>query len=195
MDISPTRNLSQNAEAQTGQYNPLAKTFHWATVGLMFTVLPIAWYMTDLAKNDPARGYWYTMHKSVGMAILLLTVLRLIWAFLAPPPSLNPSLARLQQLQIKAAHALLYLALLAMPLSGYVMSAASGREISFFWQFKIPLVIPADKGLAHFAHELHEIGQWALYALLALHVLAVIFHVFIKRDQVMRWMAPGSPRA
>jgi cytochrome b561 len=133
------------------------------------------------------------MHKSIGLTILALTVLRVIWLRLAPPPPLDDAIARIQKIAAHATHGLLYLVLLAMPLTGYLMSAAKGREISFFWLYNVPLVTPINEQLAHFSQELHEAGQWALYALLGLHILSAVLHA-VRRDGMIYRMVPSRSR-
>lgn len=186
--------MTARAVTYVEQYGLLAKTFHWVTAILLIAVVPIAWYMSELEKTDPARAYWHTMHRSIGLTILALTVLRVIWMRIAPPPPMDDAVARIQKIIAHATHGLLYVALLAMPLSGYITSAAKGREISFFWLYKVPQLIPINEDLAHFAHELHEAGQWALFALLGLHVLSAIFHGVVKKDDMIYRMVPSRTR-
>lgn len=195
MDTIVSREKSAGLAACPEPYNGLAKTFHWLTAALIFVALPTAWYFDELAKDDPALPWWVTLHKSVGLTVLALTVLRLIWLRLAPPPPLGEAFAPIQRMLAHATHGLLYLALLAMPISGYVMSAAKGREIPVFWLFKAPLLTPVDETLAHFAKELHEVGQWALCALVGVHILSAIFHGVARRDGVLSRMLPGRRAA
>ena len=173
-----------------GRYSMGAQAFHWISAALMFTVVPVAWYMTTLERTDPTREGWYTLHKSIGITILVLSILRVIWRHLSPPPALPGTINRRDAILVHAAHGLLYVLLFAMPISGYLISAAGGHPVVLFGVVPIPSLVPVDKALAHFGSQLHSVGQWALYGLVALHVLATLQHAFIKRDGVHRRMLP-----
>jgi cytochrome b561 len=194
MDTTPRKNAISHAMPYIEQYGFIAKSFHWITAILILVVAPIAWYMDTIDKADPARAYWHTMHRSIGLTILALTILRVIWLRIAPPPPMDEAMARIQKILAHATHGLLYLVLLAMPISGYLMSAAKGREISFFWLYTMPQLTPINEQLAHFSHELHETGQWALFALLGVHVLSALFHGVILKDGMAYRMVPSRSR-
>ncbi len=172
------------------RYTAAAQAFHWVSAALMFAVVPIAWYMTTLEKTDPTREGWYTLHKSIGITILVLSVLRVIWRHLSPPPSLPGDFKRLDAILVHTAHGLLYLLLFAMPISGYLISAAGGHPVVLFGVVPVPALVPVDRSLAHLGSLLHDAGQWALYGLVALHVLATLQHAVIKRDGILGRMLP-----
>lgn len=172
------------------RYTAFAQGLHWLSAALMFTVVPIAWYLLSLEKTDPTRGSWQNLHKSIGITILALTLLRLVWRHFAPPPAMVGHQNQLEKILAEGAHVLLYVALLAMPISGYVGSVAGNHPVPFFGLFLLPVAVPVNPTLAHAAHEVHEVGQWALYLLLALHVAAALFHQLIRKDTVLRRMLP-----
>lgn len=172
------------------RYSPTAQCLHWASAVLMFLIVPIAWYMLSLAKDDPARADWHTIHKSIGLLILLLSAGRLLWRRFVPPPPLAAEHAW-EKIAAEGTHILLYLVLFIMPISGYIGSAANGRPVPFFNLFEVPVLVPLDKSLAHFAHEVHEIGQWAVFLLVAGHVAAALFHAVIRKDGTLRRMLPA----
>ncbi|MTJ83102.1 MAG: cytochrome b [Telmatospirillum sp.] len=181
----------QAPEDPPSRYNSSSQGLHWLSAALMFTVVPIAWYMQTLAKDAPGRGDWYTVHKSIGMLILLLTLVRLGWRHFAPKPAPLATLRPWETFLSGAIHILLYLILLGMPLSGYIGSTAAGRPVTLFNLVTVPALFAPDKALAHLAHEAHEAGQWAVYLLVALHVAAALFHALIRRDGVLRRMLPA----
>lgn len=183
------------APSPDGRYSPLAQAFHWVSAALMFAVVPIAWYMTTLEKTDPTREGWYSLHKSIGLTILALSILRILWRQLDSPPALSGFLRPLEAAAVHVAHGLLYVLLFAMPVSGYLMSAAGGHPVVVFDLFTVPPLVPVDHDLARVGARLHAVGQWALYGLVALHVLATGFHTFIRRDGLLRRMVPWGRRA
>ncbi len=181
-----------NAEVGTsdGRYSPLAQAFHWVSAALMFAVVPIAWYMTTLERTDPSREGWYSLHKSIGLTILALSILRVLWRQLDTPPTLTGILRPVQAAAAHVAHVLLYVMLFAMPVSGYLMSAAGGHPVVIFDLITVPPLVPVDHDLSKLGSRLHSIGQWAVYGLVGLHVLATGYHTFIRHDGVLGRMVP-----
>ena len=177
-------------QAPLARYSLLAQAFHWVSAALMFAVVPIAWYMTTLERTDPTREDWYSLHKSIGITILVLSVLRVIWRQLDAPPSLSGFMRPVEVAAVHVAHGLLYVLLFAMPISGYLISAAGGHPVVLFGLLPVPALVPVDHELAKIGHTLHDLGQWALYGLVGLHVLGTGFHVFIRRDGLLGRMLP-----
>ncbi len=171
------------------KYDGPAQALHWLTALLMFTALPLAWVMTAVAKDYPKRGTLFTLHKSIGVTILLLSIARILWRAAHPAPSLPASLARWEAYSAKLSHGLLYGVLLVMPISGYVLSSAGGHAVPFFGLFDFP-ALPQNKGAAKLADEIHLIAQWVVYALIAWHVLATTWHIVVCRDGILERMLP-----
>ena len=94
----------------------------------------------------------------------------------------------------KLSHWLLYLILLVMPISGYVLSTASGHPVTFFGLFEFPS-LPQNKLLAQLAVDIHLLTQWVVYALIALHILATTWHILLRRDAVLDRMLPEQRNA
>lgn len=179
------------AAADTTRYSPSAQVMHWLSAALMVFVVPCAWYMLSLDKVDPARAAWHVIHKSVGMLILILSVVRLLWRSITPPPPLVGHRHPGEKILAEATHGLLYVILFIMPLSGYVGSVAAGRAVTLFNLFTFPSLFSADKELAHIAHLVHGAGQWAVYVLVGMHVLAAGFHALVRKDGMIRRMLPA----
>ena len=115
------------------------------------------------------------------------------FAFGAPP--YLPPLDAFTRYASKLGHLALYALMLAMPISGYVDQSAAQRVVSWFGLFNAPMVVGPDKELSHAAGFAHYIFAWAIGAVLTLHIAAVIWHVFVKRDNVLARMWPGAARA
>lgn len=172
------------------RYNDVAQILHWITALLMFTTLPIAWIMQSMA-HDARRDVYVDTHKSIGITILLLTVSRLLWRmrYGAPRDFLNPVLSFLAT----SSHWALYALLLAMPLTGYIQSAATDHAAAFFWLVQIP-PLPHNQTLGDAALFLHNALRWPLYALIAAHLLGVLLHVTWLRDSTLERMLPARKR-
>src|SRR5579875_2981646 len=167
------------------RYNATAQLLHWVVALLMFLIVPIAWVMVNMGHAAPVRGLLYMLHKSLGVTILLIVAFRLFWRATHPAPPLPGHLARVQAGFAFASHWLLYLVLLGMPISGYLLSYAGGHPFPFVGTFQVPSVVPKDAALSHAAHWVHvAIGQWLLYALVVLHIAATVFHIAVQRDRV-----------
>lgn len=171
------------------RYNGAAQALHWLTALLMFAVLPLAWVMVAVTRDNPSRDALFTLHKSIGMAILALTIVRLVWRGANPVPAFPARLSRWETAAAQLSHWLLYLILLVMPVSGYVLSAASGHPVTFFGLFEFPS-LPQNAPLAKFAVDIHLLTQWVVYALIVLHLLATTWHILLRRDAVLDRMLP-----
>jgi cytochrome b561 len=173
------------------RYTETAQALHWITAALMFAVIPLAWVMVSLPRSAPNREFYYDLHKSIGLTILALVVVRLLWRAAHPAPDLPGGVARFERVAAFASHWLLYLILLGMPVSGYLLSAAGGHPVNYFGLFTLPS-IPANETVAKVGVWLHvATGQWAVYALISLHILATVWHVAVRRDGVFERILPS----
>jgi cytochrome b561 len=174
------------------RYSAVNQTFHWLTAILMFAILPIAWIMTSLGRDAPGREAWVTTHKTIGISILAITLCRMLWRIVDPPPPLPGAIGRWERVAAKTSYALLYVVLVGMPVSGYILSAAGGHPVELFGLFPIPPLVPHDETLGRSAATAHILGRWLVYALIVLHLLGVAFHVVLARDGLLGRMLPAS---
>jgi cytochrome b561 len=151
----------------------------------------IAWQIDGLPKavQPDVIGY----HKAWGMLILALSVLRLVWRFTHPVPPLLESLRSWEAALAKVTHWLFYVAMIAMPLAGWIMHSAAtgGLPVSFFGLFDFPgLPLARSKEVGGLFFDIHGMIGTLMLALAALHVLASLKHIAIDRDGTMRRMLP-----
>lgn len=170
------------------RYTLTAQALHWLTVALILAVLPLAWVVVSMPRDNPDRAWLFVLHRSVGLTILALVIVRLAWRALNPPPPLPGGTSKGLELVGRATHWLLYAAILLMPISGYLQSG-NGKPVSYLGLFDIP-GIPKNETVDGVARVLHLGGQWAIYGLVALHVLATAWHVAIRRDGLLSRMLP-----
>ncbi|MDX7952393.1 cytochrome b [Lichenihabitans sp. Uapishka_5] len=181
-----------NPPASAGRYTAVAQVFHWLMAGLMFAVLPLAWVMINMPRTAETREDVYTLHKSVGLTILALAVVRLAWRARHPAPPLPRSLSTWERVSSHVSHWLLYLILFGMPVSGYMISAAGGHPVTYFWLFTVP-GLPRSDAVVQAGIWLHAVtGQWLVYALIVTHVLATAWHVAVRRDGILDRMMPAQ---
>lgn len=172
------------------QYDPVARLLHIVMALIMIGMLALGLYMADLAPS-PDKWKFYGIHKSIGMIALFLIGLRILWRGIHQPPA---PLTTQQWWEIKLAklvHILLYIGMIVMPVSGYVMSAAGGHPISVFGWFDVPLIIAENKELGGFARQMHEYAAYALIGAIALHFAGAMKHHFIDRDKTLSRMFWG----
>lgn len=170
------------------QWGWLAIGFHWISVITVITLFSLGLWMVDLIYYDP----WYKqgpfLHKSIGVILFLLTLLRLLWRYLSiTPESLNVHASW----QIKAAqvsHMLLYILLFSVMLSGYLISTADGRAVEVFNLFSIPASIYGIEKQEDIAGEIHFVLALVLVGISLIHAMAAIKHHFIDRDRTLRRM-------
>jgi cytochrome b561 len=187
--------------ADVRRYNTVAMSLHWLIALLILTNIGLAWYFNTLhglAKTPPLQ-----IHKSIGITVLVLSLARLAWRFISPPPPLPASMPVWQRRVAHTAHALLYLIMIGMPLTGWAMSSASTLirvyPITWFGLFQIPAIgplttLPPDqmKSAHHLYQGLHGLGAKLAYVLIAGHLLAALHHQFVRRDGVVWRMLPGG---
>lgn len=171
-------------------YDPVAVLLHWGMAVLIIALLAVGMYMSDLLPSDPYKWPLYGMHKAVGIIVLALVLVRIAWRGLNPPPTPLETQARWERVLAHVIHMLLYIAMVMMPISGYVMSAAGGHPISIFGIIDVPLLIGKNEDLGHTAKEVHEMIGNVIIALLVLHVAGAVKHHVKDKDNTMLRMAP-----
>ncbi|MBS0455618.1 MAG: cytochrome b [Proteobacteria bacterium] len=170
-------------------WSALAKWLHWL-VALLIAVQVVLGWMAASWHLSPTKLELFVWHKSTGMLVLLLVLLRLAWRLTHPAPPLPAGMPRWERLAAHASHYLLYAAMLAMPLSGWVVNSASGVPFSIYWLVPLPAIAPVDRHVTDLASTVHLVLGILLLALVAVHVAAALRHHFSKHDDVLVRMLP-----
>lgn len=171
-------------------YGSVARAVHWLVAGLVVIVVALGWAIPGAPRGTGSRELLLLLHRSVGLLILALMVFRIVWQLTHPPPPLPAGFPRIEALAAYADHALLYVLLLVLPLSGYINAAAAGHSVSFFGLFAIPPLVAEDPLLAQAAIAVHLAAQFLLYALVAIHVAAALMHRIVRRNRILDRMLP-----
>jgi len=172
-------------------YGSVAKLFHWLVFFLVVGMIAVGFYMEGLPVS-PDKIRLYGWHKSLGVLLLSLMLLRLAWRLTNATPRLSGDLHKIYQLAAHAGHYSLYLLLILMPLSGWLMSSSAGFSVSVFGWFTLPDLVEADKSLNHFFHTAHFFIAWAIIIVVVVHVAAALWHHFCRHDNVLKRMMPGG---
>jgi cytochrome b561 len=172
----------------------VSKTLHWLIVLLIIN----QWVIAERADSLPigiAKLQALAWHKSFGITILMLAVLRLAWRWVNPVPDLTADTRPWERVLAKLSHFLLYALIFAMPLSGWLMSSAKNFPVSWFRLFQLPDLVAPDERTYQLMRDLHHLLFDLLVVVAAVHVAGALKHHFIDRNDVLKRMLPfGGPR-
>jgi cytochrome b561 len=171
------------------RYGSVAQFLHWIVVALLIVQVTLGKIAHELPVGLE-RLAMMSRHKSVGITILGIAVIRLAWRWIDRPPLLPP-MPRWQAAAARLNHWALYALLFALPLTGWLMSSAANRPVSWFGLAQLPDFVAPDAGLKEALEETHELLVNVLFALAGLHVAAAIKHQFLDRDGLLFRMLPG----
>ena len=173
----------------TTHYTPVAKALHWLIALLLFGLLALGFYMQDLPLS-PQKLQLYAWHKWAGVTVFLLVLVRLAWRVTHRPPPLPEHMPRVMQLAAHAGHVLLYALMIAIPLSGWLMSSAKGFQTVWFGVLPIPDLLAKDKALGDLLQTVHMTLNLVFALAIAGHIGAALKHHFIDRDDILTRMLP-----
>lgn len=170
-------------------YGLVSQLLHWAVVVLITLQFIWAWRIDQT--DSVIETYRLTVqHKSIGMTVLMLAVLRLAWRLFNRPPPLPAAMPRWEITASKISHWLLYGLIFAMPLTGWAYSSAGGYGAEWFGWVDIPGFMPESGRLEEILGEVHELLSKALIAVVSIHILAALRHHFILKDTILKRMLP-----
>ena len=169
------------------RYGLIARSNHWLSAVLIVGLGASGWWMSGLDYYHP----WYyrapELHKQFGVLALLLAALRLLALLVDRPPALPDTLSRTERRLARGVHAMLYLLMLAVPLSGYIMVTAAGDPVDVLG-LALPPIGAGEPDLRDAAIAVHAWGAWSLLALAAGHAAAALKHRLVDRDEVLSRM-------
>jgi cytochrome b561 len=191
------------------RYNTTAVVLHWLIAIAIFGMFALGWYMSDLPKEAPKqlaydlfdwgiytwqlaeeaspRTFYYNLHKSLGVTILALIAIRILWRFTHKPPPMLSSYKSWEKKLATGTHHLLYLLMIALPVSGVIMSAYSKYGIKWFG---VPFIKGLDNNaMREFYVEVHELIGVVILVVIALHILGALKHKFIDKDETLTRMS------
>lgn len=174
------------------RWGVITQSFHWLIVALIVLQFTLAALADDLPIGMKKLAM-LARHKSVGITILGLVLLRLLWRWLNPVPDLPQTLKPYERVLAHGTHALLYALLIAMPLTGWMMSSARGFPVSWFGFFQLPDLVSKNQSLYHALLTTHGTLAVALATLVTLHMAAAFKHHYLLKDDVLRRMLPSRP--
>jgi cytochrome b561 len=175
----------------SGRYTNTAVVLHWLLVIALLAQIAFGWFLGDVPRGTPARTIYVNLHKSTGMVIGVIILLRLYWRATHPAPPLPLSMPAWERVVAHWSHVLLYVCMIVMPVSGYVASNFSKYGVNFFNSVKFPPWGIDNETIYGVFNTTHVVTSFIFVTLIALHVLAALRHLF-KRDGVFSRMWPTT---
>jgi cytochrome b561 len=178
------------------KYTRIAILLHWA-IALGLVIAMAAGLVLDDIDDKAQHAQILNFHRSIGLTLFALTLFRLVWRLTHyPPPA--PPMPPAQAILAQGVHILLYGAMIALPISGYLATILRGRDVMFWGLGPLPAILDPDKPAARLFNNIHGAGQYVIYALLIGHVGAALYHQFVLKDRILGRMglgpAPGHSR-
>lgn len=176
----------------TRHFNGLARLLHWSMSAMVLTMLFVG---IAMVASITLRPTLVDLHRPLGIAILLLAVVRLVNRLMHTPPPLPADLPRWQVFAAHASHWALYTLLFAMPLIGWAMVSAAGNPVTLWSGFALPAIAPHDPTVYTVLRTAHTWLALLLFATVLAHLAAALFHAWVRRDGVFEAMARGDSHA
>jgi cytochrome b561 len=170
-------------------FHPVQRVLHWLMMALVLAMLFIGVGMVSTA--GPAYSWLLSIHRPLGMIVLLLVLIRLPLRLMMGAPALPPDLPPMQAMVAKLSHVLLYASMIALPLIGWAMLSAGGYPVQLTDSIVLPPILPHDLHYYALLRSAHTAIALAFYALILGHLGAALFHGMVRRDGVLRSMTVG----
>ncbi|MFW0757050.1 cytochrome b [Pseudomonas sp. H11T01] len=172
----------------SSRYGWVSIMLHWGVALAVFGLFALGLWMVGLDYYSTWRKEAPDLHKSIGLTLFAVMLLRMLWRFISPPPPALASYGRLTRLGATLGHGFLYFSLFAVMIAGYLISTADGVGIPVFGLFEIPALISGLTDQADVAGAVHLYLAWVLVVFSGLHALAALKHHFIDRDATLSRM-------
>jgi cytochrome b561 len=170
-------------------YHPFLRTLHWLMGALIFVALGLGVRSTQLPRGATRSDVLF-VHKSLGVAVLALIVVRIVARLALGSPAYAVALDRMTHAAARGAHLLLCALMFAMPVTGYLTSTAGGHDVSFLGLVSLPDLVGRSQAIDEGASQAHFVFACVIGALITLHLIAAVWHARIKRDAVLTRMWP-----
>jgi cytochrome b561 len=170
------------------KYTPVAIWLHWIIGIALLIQIGLGLYMVDIPKETPDRSWYFNLHKSIGVTLALFILLRIWWRLGHRPPPLDRLIPEWQVIASKISHGVLYLCMIAMPVTGIIMSSYSKYGVKA-WGIKI-IAGSDDKDARELWLGLHEFTSEILMVVIAIHIIAALKHLMIEKNGVFQRILP-----
>lgn len=166
------------------KYHKSIITLHWFIAIIVFILIALGLNMVDIERGTPERAFYYNLHKSFGLTLLLLMIARIFFRIKFKSPPLPSNVSLFQQTVARASHFILYLSLVLMPLSGLIASQFTKYGVKYFGLFKIPPLFSENKFYYDLFQNLHKVFAIVIIIMVSIHILATFKHMFVDKDDI-----------
>jgi cytochrome b561 len=175
------------------KYNLYLRILHWLMAFLIISLTAIGYGMKAFTETtSPLRADLYDLHKSIGLIVVLLIINRMVVRLITKSPSYDLSISKINILLAKLLHISMYVLMVCVAFSGFIMSYLGKWDLLFFG-YKLSKFFEQNTDLASFAHEFHVILPYVLLGCVVIHILATIKHIFIDKDDIFQRISIKSP--
>ena len=174
----------------TDRYTRVAIALHWILALGILLQIGLGFYLGEVPRGSPERSAWVNFHKSIGITLATLIVVRLAWRVTHRPPPLPGAMPAWERFAARANHALLYVCMVGMPLTGYVATNFSKFGIKYFGLVMLPPWGIDDKRVYAAFNTAHKVLALVFVGLIVLHMAAALKHALVERDGIVRRMWP-----
>jgi cytochrome b561 len=171
-------------------YTVTARVLHWITALLVLTMIPLGVVIAN-EWGGPAQNALYDLHRSIGVTIIPLVILRILYRWTYPPLPLPADIPAMQRLTAYANHWGLYALLIVQPFTGWIATSAYRAPIVVFGLFELPPIWPENRAFSEQLFYIHTLLGLAIACLVAVHIGAALHHHFVRRDRVLLRMITG----
>jgi cytochrome b561 len=184
MTQSVTELRSQGGSDSALHYTRTAVVLHWLIAALLLGQIAFGWFLESVPRGSPMRGFYVNLHKSTGLTLALLILVRIAWRLLNSPPPLPSFVPSWERFGAKWSHVALYVCMLGMPLSGYIASNFSKYGVKFFNAVMLPPWGVEDPRVYAIFNTTHVVLSYLFVTLIVVHILAALRHA-IRGDGVV----------
>jgi cytochrome b561 len=172
--------------ASVKKYHKSIITLHWLIAIIVFLLIGLGLNMVDIERGTPERAAYYNLHKSFGVTLLLLMIVRIYLRIKFKSPNLPSTISLFQQTIAKTSHFILYLSLVLMPLSGLIASQFTKYGVKYFGLFKIPPLFSENKFYYDLFQNLHKAFALVIMIMVSIHIFAAFKHIFVDKDEIFQ---------
>ena len=170
----------------SGRFSLPVRVLHWIMALGIIGILTLGFLMVYAPPADePTKKLMFVVHKACGMVALVLLGVRVVLRLFSTTPPYPKGMSRTSIVLAKVTHLVLYLLMLCIPVSGYIMSSAAGRPVYMVY-FSIPAVVPKDESVSAFFSGVHEVAVFVLVFVVVLHILGAVRHVVFDKENVFK---------
>ena len=171
------------------RHHQITVTLHWATFFAIFSALS-AVLLRELVEQDDLRLLLLTIHRSLGICILVLVIARVLLRYFYYFSDVTSDLPKTLRRIANAAHITIYTFLFLVPITGWLFTSTAGKPLTFFGLFHIPALLQKNRETAETFGEIHEVMAWLFIFILTTHIAAALWHHYVRKDNVLRSILP-----